>query len=246
MAFFSPALYRDVARNWRGTGFFYLFILLAVCWIPVSYEINAGYAAFEKSTLPELSKSVPDMQLDQGKLVVKKPMPYQITDSLTHKPIIIIDTTGKVTSLAGKPDTLMLLTDHNVMIKTDNNVTRVIDFPVGAHWAVSASSVEKWGEKAGVLLMFAFYPMALLCSWVYRVLQAIFYGAIGTLGFAELLRVHLDYKTVVRLSSVAVTPVIVIGTILGLFRVVVPHALMLYFLLAMVYLFLAIYANREQ
>ncbi len=33
MSFYSRALYRDVAQNWKGTGFLYLLFLLALSWI---------------------------------------------------------------------------------------------------------------------------------------------------------------------------------------------------------------------
>ena len=34
LSFFSKSLYRDVGKNWRGTGLLYLLLIIALLWIP--------------------------------------------------------------------------------------------------------------------------------------------------------------------------------------------------------------------
>src|SRR5262245_39205726 len=40
--FLVGALYRDVGRNWRGIGFWYLVLVLTICWIPLCIFAHYG------------------------------------------------------------------------------------------------------------------------------------------------------------------------------------------------------------
>jgi hypothetical protein len=88
------------------------------------------------------------------------------------------------------------------------------------------------------------FPFFLLLSFVFRIIQALIYGAIGLL-FATWSNVKLSYAALVRLAIVAVTPCIVARTILGLAFVPLPWAWLWFFLAAMGYLFFGVKANAE-
>ena len=40
MSFYSAPFYQDVARNWHGLGFFYLFLLVIITWLPDIYALQ--------------------------------------------------------------------------------------------------------------------------------------------------------------------------------------------------------------
>src|SRR5688500_20251727 len=46
LSFFSAALYRDVARRWRGIGLLYLLLLMFVTWLPVVIRWNLQMRAW--------------------------------------------------------------------------------------------------------------------------------------------------------------------------------------------------------
>ncbi len=82
-------------------------------------------------------------------------------------------------------------------------------------------------------------------SFLYRVIQAIVYAAIGCLIFARLAKVDISYQAMVRLSIIAVTPAIIISTVLQYCSISFNYEWTLYFLLTMLYLIYGIRANRE-
>jgi hypothetical protein len=90
----------------------------------------------------------------------------------------------------------------------------------------------------------AFYPFAVLFSFLYRIVQALVYAAIGT-AFAQSARAKLGYGTLLRLAAVAVTPAVLADVVRDLLRVPIPLWGLLCFLIAMFYLHLGVKAVAE-
>ena len=52
-------------------------------------------------------------------------------------------------------------------------------------------------------------------SWVYRFILVLIYAAIGGIFFFDLVRHSLNYKALLRITTVAMTPAIILGTVQG-------------------------------
>ena len=89
-----------------------------------------------------------------------------------------------------------------------------------------------------------FYPMALLFSFIFRAIQILIYALIG-LAFANMLHVKLEYKTLMRLAAVALTPVLVLDLVLEFVPLRIPLWSVLGVLIGLGYLFFAIKSNAE-
>ena len=72
---------------------------------------------------------------------------------------------------------------------------------------------------------------------MYRIVQALIYAAIGLL-FASFCKTTLSYAALIRLAVAAVTPCIIVGTILSFTDTSIPA--FLYLVAALVYLFFAV------
>ncbi len=81
----------------------------------------------------------------------------------------------------------------------------------------------------------AFYPIAVLSSFIYRIIQALIYALIGIL-IARYMKVELDYQALVRLAVISITPVIILSTILSVTGVKVPLMGTICFVIAMAYM----------
>ena len=57
LSFYSPELYRDVARNWRGFGLLYLTVLLALSWLPTPVQWFSGLRDFATTEAPQTRPS---------------------------------------------------------------------------------------------------------------------------------------------------------------------------------------------
>ena len=89
------------------------------------------------------------------------------------------------------------------------------------------------------------YPIALLSSYVYRIIQALIFAAIGLL-FVSMCRVSLSYGALLRLAVVAMTPSMIVKTVFALAGIHLPCiVLLLYFLITLAYLYFGVHACSQ-
>lgn len=248
-SFFSKQLYVDVARNWRGCAFFYLFILLAICWIPIVYQYNQGITAFMQNVVPQMTKNFPTVTVNAGELSIDKPMPFVIMDD-KNKPVLVVDTTGQINSLdqegvEGLDDVKVLITKTQVFARSKEHEIRQYTIPKDTDFSFSPEDINKWGNTLNYWLILGLFPFLLVFSYLYRIIQTLLYAAVGTLILNKFVKTDLEYQAILRLSVVAITPAVVISTILGYFFIAFPYELVLYFLLSMIYLIFGLHANKS-
>lgn len=239
LSFFSKKLYIDVSRNWKGVNFLYLLLLLAVCLIPKMIDLHRGISNFLSIEAPAIVNQVPEITITDGRVSIKETQPYYIIDPDSNKPLAIIDTTGRIESIKDT-GAFCLLTSNKLMIKKSEFENRTYDLSNVKAFSMDGEQIAGWLQIGGKFLAVAIYPFALLGSYVYRIVQVLIYAAIGLL-FASLCNTKLSYSALVRLAVVAVTPCIIVATILGLAGIYIPG--FLYFVAAMVYLFFAVKSN---
>lgn len=244
LSFFSKALYRDVCFNWKGTGFAYLLLLLAICWIPPMIEVHVGLADFVDNEAQQIVSQVPTITITDGEASIDEPQPYYIREPETEKVIAIIDMTGGITSLADT-EAKALLTRTQVVLEQNEVETRTYDLSQIEEFTLDQERINGWLATAKKYAVPALYPLALLISFVFRIVQVLLYAVVGLL-FASLVKSRRGYGQLVRLAVVAVTPCIIIKTLLGIFDVTVPLASLWFFLLAMGYLFFGVRAAAQE
>jgi len=243
LAFFSKALYRDVAWRWPGTGLLYLFLLVAVSLLPTIVMMQVGLSGFVDTSAKELVDQIPEITIRDGKVSIDEPQPYVIENKETGEPVAIIDTTGETTSL---DDTKahVLLTETTVIIRKDARETRIVDLADVREFTLNGQRVHGWLLALKRWLVVVLCPLMLGSAYVYRVVQALLYALFG-LVIANIFRITLSYTALLRLSIIAVTPVIVLDTILGATGTQFPGWWPLCFLIAMGYLFFGVKAAAE-
>ncbi len=243
LSFYSTDLYKDVALNKKGTGFGYLFLLLAFCWLLLSISLDFTVDSVLDKQAPAIISQVPEISIIDGHAYVDAVQPYYINDPETGGVIAILDTTGKITSLEGQ-EAVVLLTEKNVIVKENEVETRAYELSEIVEFRMNQGTLTHWVEMTKSYLCMIIYPFALLSSFIYRIIQLLFYAVFG-LVFASALKVELDYQQSLRLSVIAVTPAIIINTVLWSFSTALPMGGFLYFILTMTYLYLGVKAIGE-
>jgi len=241
MSFFSKALYRDVGLYWKGLCFAYLLLLLAICWIPTMVMMHVGFSDFIDNEAPAVIEQVPEITITDGKLSIKEPQPYYIKYPGNDNVMAIIDTTETVESLED-PNAICLVTKTKIIWRQSKVETRTFDLSQVESFVLDSDRIMRWLRTAAKYLVVIIYPFALLGSYVYRIIQALIYAAIGLL-FASWCKVSLSYDALLRLAITAVTPCIIVGTILGLVGVSLPA--WLYLAAALGLLFFGVKACSE-
>jgi len=240
LSFFSARLYRDVAIQWKGVGFLYLLLLLAICWIPVMVDLHTSLSDFVDNEAPKIVTQVPTLTIVDGEASIEEPQPYYITDPDTGDPLVIIDTTDQITSLHDT-DAIALITKTQAEFRKSKFETRTFRFDEIKNFTVDQATINRWLDKIKTITAPALYPLAVAGSFVYRIVQMLIYALVGML-FASCCGSTRSYASLLRLATVAVTPCILVSTILGLANVHVPIAGLWYLLGALAYLFFGVRA----
>jgi len=244
LSFFSKSFYQDVGRRWLGTGLLYLAIVLAVLWIPSVIKMHLGFTKFAREEAPPITNQIPKITITHGQVSTDVQTPYFITNpnNPSESPLIIIDTTGQYQTLDNTPARI-LLTKTKLIAKSERD-TRIYDLSTVDSFYVDKVRVQGWLDTAKGLFGFVAYPLFLLGSFVFRAIQILIYGLVGML-FARLLNVNLDYKTLMRLAAVAITPVLILNLLLEFLPFHIPLWWLIGTLIGLGYLFFAVKSNAE-
>lgn len=243
MSFYSKSLYRDVGLNWRKTSFLYLFLLLAVCLIPGSFKLYRQVSDYLMEEAPKIIRQVPAITISGGKASVKAQMPYIIRDPGNNAPLVIIDTTGGMTSLEAT-EAVALLTGDKLMVRSLSEEIRTFDLADIGDLNVDQSRLYEWLERFIDSFLFVFYPFALLFSYLFRIVQALLFAAIGML-FARNIGAPLRYPALISLAMISMTPAIIVNTLYGYLGAKIPFWWLINLMITIVYLFFAIRVNVE-
>jgi len=243
LSFYSPSLYRDVAENWKGVGFLYLLLLLSLAWIHPIMRLQQTTVSLMQTLGPAVLEQVPTITIRQGEVAISEPQPYVITIPGSDTPLAVIDTTGQTTP--ENTQAFLLLTKRQAIVRKNLHETRTYDLAGIQDLTVDRTTAKRILDGCQRWLAVLSYPLALLGSYAYRILQVLIYAAIGLL-FARLLKAPLEYPELLRLSSVAVTPAIVADTLRGVAGFGSSLASWFFcFLLSMGYLLFAVRANSS-
>jgi len=247
LSFFSKELYRDVGLNWRGVNFLYLLVLLAVCSVPRIFKLQKGLSHFIENEAPPLVEQVPRITIDEGQVQVDVQQPYYIREPDSNDLLAIIDTTGEVESLV---DTgAFFLLSKNKLIQRQSNVEyRIYDLSSVRKFTLDRDIIMGWLKIIRKFFVPVIYPLVVLSSFLFRIVQALIYAIIGLI-FASWCRVRLLYGASLRLTVVAVTPCIIIKAIFEATSIQLPISTIalwfLFFLIAMVYLWFGVKACSQ-
>jgi hypothetical protein len=242
-SFYSKALYRDVAKNWRGSAFLYLLFVLAISWaIILSTSIQPNINKELKQALARFAPQFPDIMIEKGIVTTPEKKAYYIKNPDTKEVIGIIDTTDR--TRWNNSINLFLLTKTKLYWsdQPDELSIRQIpkNFTLQIKPLVIKNQLEAWASWLWIIL----FPFFVLFSFVFRIIQTLLYAIIGKL-LALFMGVPLRYGKIFFLGLVSITPAILIGTILDCFVIRFSGEWLVYVGLALGYLFFAIWANKD-
>ncbi|HEV7681072.1 MAG TPA: DUF1189 family protein [Pyrinomonadaceae bacterium] len=241
LSFFSKSLYRDVGRNWRGTGLLYLLLVITLLWIPSTIKAHRDFGRFVDNDARQLTEQIPAVRITNGQTSTDAPMPHAIKDPETGATLAIIDTVD--TSVEAKnPSVPLILTKTKFIMRKNPNETQIIDLAGVQSFYVDRARVEGWLATARMWFLPVFYSFTVLISFILRGIQILIYALMG-LAFAAMLHAKLDYKTLMRLAAIAITPVIILDLLFELMEFRLPGWTLLGIIIGLGYLFFAVKAN---
>lgn len=239
--FYSSALYRHVGASWKGLGIGYLFAAVAIWSAPdMIRQYHATMAFIESYTALKFVSQIPAMELHEGKLMVKGVMPRYVKDPMNGATLIIVDTTGKVTSLENEAAKVLLTDTQAIYRQGSNNIK---------HTARGHSQLLISRETLGNLLagfeewFFLVYAIAVVGT------KSILFGLLAIAGvvmgaiYARLAGSMLSLFSIIRIATVAVTPSIIIYCLMELGMIHIPIWWMWALIISCVYTLLGVRSN---
>lgn len=236
-SFYSTGLYQDVYARWKGVGAIYLLLLV---FIVSSLSAYTGTKYFEKYIFSdegvelrneisaEIISQMPTLIWDKsGVLSVEDEKPEGHVISITVEgektPIALIDTDKSVDDWYGG-DTRLLLNAKGVHVReSKGSKSRYwvdffdIPFVLDKERATEMyEGVSEWvkGNKLLIYLGYsAFGIFMLFLAFIYRMVQSVILGGLGVL-LQKIYKSNHDIQDLIRLSVVAITPALIIDTVL--------------------------------
>jgi hypothetical protein len=243
-AFFFRPFYQDVARHWRGLAFVHLLILLALTGAAFMLHFQIIATALVNDQAPAVIAQIPTIVIEEGRVNVAVEQPYQIYWRDSRDLFAVIDTTGQITSLR-QTDAMLLLTRSRLMVRLGPGNGRFIDLKPIEKLQLTRSDIAQWLQTSLRWAPFALYPLMLFFTYGLRTVQVLIYGGIG-LVLALMLKRPLPFGAAVSVAVMAMTPVILVDTLIMLLRVQLPLWGLGSFVVAFAYLFFGIRAATEK
>jgi len=238
LSFLWPGVYRDVGKRWRGIGFFYLVLLGIIAWVPTGIYAQRGYRKFLTDEAPKLLKDTPNVSIKNG-VVTADPDPFLWRDPKSRQVIAYIDTTGSFDDPAGK-DAAMKLSKNSLEYK-QNFETRKVDLSQVKSFHMDREEARKFFEKIGGWVGIVVGLLGIFAV-LWHLIGILIFGAIG-MALSSAFNANLTYAGAMRVAAVALTPAIVLATILTLAGVSFPGEWLMYLALELLFLFIGVKAN---
>ena len=234
---FKFKAYKSFFQRSLGRAFLYLFlasiILYGLGGIRFMVEFNAGI----DEIITTLKSDLPYFELHNGELTVEAEMPYTVSEAADH--IFIIDTSGQLDqSVLDGYDMGILLTKHDMYQKQSTFETRHYDLKAFTGLTVTRSDFIHWIPMLKWLIAFValFGFIFYFCG---KLLSALIIG-VGGLIIESATNRKIGFGNLYKLSLYALTLPMIIQMVLTLARVTVPLFFIIYYGVALFYLYKAV------
>lgn len=245
--FYSMDFYRDVAANWGEIGFLYLFSMVASVsfLLAIVFQLTVTPAC-DRFFLP-LAEQWPTITAEDGKFSIDKESPYRVKDTAGNT-LVLFDMNG-----TSPPEGAVYVTANAIRLNVAEPSTgEPLDAKTWPFQGTCTTQMVVGFVKAvrdwGALTVFA---ISVLAGTIYRLFQALFYGAIGMI-ISAIMHANLRYTQLVRLAALSLTPMWLLEVALSLALANIMSSLVIKFLfnaaafmVSMIYLGLAVNACKK-
>jgi hypothetical protein len=249
LSFWSPSFYKDVATQWGGVGYSYLFLLVCLTVFFMALQTQIVVVPMAQRIVDSVASQLPSVNIDKGVLSTDKPSPYVIIAPKTSKAVITFDTRPTPMSYEeSKSD--FLVTSHAIFTRKhgaespSNDVERVDLAPID-HCVFDTTTAKQTANSFLQWLGTLMFMLTVPFGFALCVFQTLIYALVGMI-YCAIFSVKLGYPTLIRLSSVSLTPVLLIDSLQKVATVNFQAWWWISILLALGYLCFAVWANKEE
>ena len=219
-AWYSKALYAEVGGAWRGAGLLYMLGLTALLALPIAIVAAVDFHHFVVTDAPRFVNQVPTIRLRAGHASTTAPTPCILRDPATGKAVVVIDPAGRMSELPdGAP--AALLTDSHFIVRRNALETRVFDLARAPDMTIDAAGVMRVLHGLELLLPVLLFAVVVPFKWAWNECFALLLAAGGLL-IVRSMPVRPPFVTLLRIATVALTPLLVVDAVLDLAHAHLP------------------------
>ena len=243
MSFYSRDLYQEVGYSWRGIGFLYLLFLVAVTWVPVMIQLQLDFTAYTADVGEKIIPQLPAIAVKGGEASIDVDMPFEIRDPQTDELLVVIDTRAANKSV-GRRGARFMVTKTQLITRLSRGRTHTTDFDWIPDFEFTQEKAQRWWDGISPWVAVVIYPFAVLSSAVYRLILVLLYG-VGGLIIAKITKTELGYPALVRLSAIAITPVVILQTVVYMLEINLKMQWLISLTITLAYLLLGVWSNAK-
>jgi hypothetical protein len=229
--------------NWKGIGMIWLLLLMLACWTPLYIQMQVGLNTYVDQHGKALASQFPTITIADGKATVDAPQPLTIVEPASGEVIGVIDTTGQINSLADT-EARVLMTASEVMFQKNAIENRSMSFDQIDQFTLDAAKVESILQvcaKYGPLVLTVFAAFFVFLS---RLFQMLVYALVGLI-FVNKLSVNLSFAALMRLALAAMTPTLIVNTLVVFLPFSIPFHGLLNLIVSLVIMYVVIKSISE-
>jgi len=231
--------YKKVVNFRPAAVFKYLLILLFIAAILLSFGISKKVHKFVNETGDWAINNLPDIVITNGIVDVNAKMPFKVKKENFE---IIIDTTGKTSSLDAAVKQGLLLTKNQLIYKQSEAQTNTYELAKIKNLVLDEQTINRWKKTA----FRSVFPLIFAASFLYyaaaKAFQILFFGFLPFI-ISRVKKRELKYSQALRISAFGLTLPFSLAVIVEIFFFRVRFFAILFILIYAVYLVKGTIAN---
>jgi len=184
----------------------YLFLLLAICWIPPTLRLRKDMIQSLDSNQVTLINQLPDIHIKNGRVDIDKKQPYFIKNN--GETVAIIDTTGSMNYIDNE-NVVALLTESELIVRRGKTQFNTLDLSQVSDFHLNKHIANQWIQMTKNSLAPLSYGIFLLLSYIFTVLLMLL-AAIAGLILSSSMHSSLKFAGILRIATAAATPAIIL------------------------------------
>jgi hypothetical protein len=228
-SFNKPEIYRRYANVRLKSVIAMLALLLFILMAFVAARVTFFMSVSADRIAVFYRKNLPEIRVEKGKVQADIPMPYIV--EIPEKPgmVVIIDTTGDITSLDDYDRGLLIgssrLSIKNLRLFNNNKFTQTYDLSEIGDFTVNHDQIRIMQQNIPPIL----FPALLLIIYGYRVIgttiQVLIFALLGQAIYKKRRNGKLRFRDASKLAMVAIIPALIITTffyVVGIYDMTPP------------------------
>ncbi len=255
LSFFSPKLYVDVFKRWKGMGVLYLLLVILIISTPISFRAADFMMKYIDLQLIMPFKKMPTLYIQNGQISIDKKVPFIIKND-EGKIIAIIDTSGKINEFSSKYPDLSVLVTKDAFYFRQPQPTMFLGLPVSTMGdsitkqpigpndteVISPTKLINQDSVKNLRRLAIVFTFPVIFATIYAI-YLVFLFTLPMLGqfFANVFfSFSLKYKQSCRIFAVALTPQICLFLVLMAFDLSIPGIGLVHMILVLFYYSMAL------